>query len=174
VCYRNVLEYTGGDNTYGRKRYREYVEEGLIRDVESPFKDMKGQVVIGGSGFIDWLYKKVLKNAKPDKAEQSKSRELIKEITQEVIRDTVCNVFEIESAELLKRRSAFREARMVYIDLCCKHRLYHKSLGEIGHELGGLTVGGMSQARKRLKEKIRKDDSLMFLYNQCDKMLSGE
>ena len=141
---RNVLEYTGGDNTYGRKRYREYVEEGLAGDVESPFKDIKGQVVIGGSGFLDWLYEKVLKNASPERTEQSKSRELIKdkEIKQELIIETVCNIFEVKREELLKQRSIYREARMVYIDLCCKYRLFYKSLREIGRELGGLTVGG--------------------------------
>ncbi len=40
---------------------------------------------------------------------------------------------------------------MVYIDLYCKYRLLHKSLREIGHELSGLTVGGMSQARERMQ-----------------------
>jgi hypothetical protein len=40
-----------------------------------------------------------------------------------------------------------------------------KSLNKIGKELGGLTVGGMSQIRKRLKEKMQKDNSLRFKYN---------
>ncbi len=171
MCYRDVLEYTGEDNKYGRKSYREFVEEGLLTDAESPFEDIKGQVVLGKSGFVDWLYEKVLKNGEPDKTEQSRSRELVKEISQELIRDTVCRVFKAEKGELLKRRSVFREARMVYIDLCCKHRLLHKSLKEIGKELGDLTVGGMSQVRKRLKEKLEKNNSLRSKYNQCNKIL---
>ncbi len=77
-------------------------------------------------------------------------------------------------AVLLKRRSVFREARMVYIDLCCKHRLLHKSLKEIGKDLGGLTVGGMSQTRKRLKEKLIKSNSLRNKYNQCNEILCNE
>ena len=28
MCYRDVLDYTGEDNKYGRKSYREFVEEG--------------------------------------------------------------------------------------------------------------------------------------------------
>ncbi len=67
-----------------------------------------------------------------------------------------------------------RDARMVYIDLCCKYRLFHKSLREIGHELGDLTVGGMSQARKRLRERIQKDKSLRTMYIQCDRILNNE
>ncbi len=144
MCYRDVLDYTGEDNKYGRKSYREYVEEGLLTDVDSPFDDIKGHVVLGKPGFVDWLYESVLKNDKPDKTEQSKSRELVKEIRQGLIIDTVCKVFKVEEAEVIRRRSIFRDARMVYVDLCCKYRLLHKSLNEIGKELGDMTVGGMS------------------------------
>ncbi len=174
MCYSDVLNYMGEDTKSGRKSYREYVEEGLLTDPESPFDDIKGQVVLGKPGFVDWLYESVLKNAKPDKTEQSKSRELVKEIQQELIIDTVCNVFKVEEAEVIRRRSEFREARMVYIDLCCKYRLLYKSLKEIGKELGDLTVGGMSQTRKRLKAKLQKSSSLRSKYNQCNEILCSE
>lgn len=174
MCYNDVLEYTGGDNKYGRKGYREFVEEGLLTDVGSPFEGIKGQVVLGESGFVDWLYEKVLKDAKPDKTEQSKSRELVKEVRQEFIIDTVCRVFEVSKADLLRRRSVCRDARMVYIDLCCKYRLFHKSLREIGQELSGLTVGGMSQTRKRLRERMQKNKALRLKHVQCNETLNNE
>ncbi len=159
--YNDVLDYTGGDNKHGRKSYRKFVEEGLLTDVESPFDGIKGHTVLGESGFVDWLYESVLKNTSPDKTEQSKSRELVKEIQQRLIIDTVCEVFKVEEAEVVRRRSIFREARMVYIDLCCKYRLLHKSLKEIGKELGDLTVDGMSQTRKRLQAKLQKSNSFL-------------
>jgi REP element-mobilizing transposase RayT len=174
MCYNDVLEYTGGDNKYGRKGYREFVEEGLLTDVGSPFEGIKGQVVLGESGFVDWVYEKVLKDAKPDKTEQSKSRELVKEVRQEFIIDTVCSAFKVSKADLLRRRSVCRDARMVYIDLCCKYRLFHKSLREIGQELGGLTVGGMSQTRKRLRERMQKNKALRLKHAQCNETLNNE
>ncbi len=174
MCYNDVLEYTGGDTKYGRKSYREFVEEGLLNDEGSPLEDIKGQVVLGNSGFIDWIYEKVLKDEKFDKVEQSRSSELIKEVRQEFIIDTVCKVFKIKKAELLRRRSLCRDARMVYIDLCCKYRLFHKSLKEIGNELGDMTVGGMSQTRKRLKEKMQKDGSLRVKYIHCNKIIKKQ
>jgi putative transposase len=174
MCYNDVLEYADGDTKYGRKSYRKFVEEGLLYDEGSPFEDIKGQVVLGNSEFIDWIYEKVLKGAKLDKAEQSRSRELMKEVRQEFIIDTVCRVFKVKKEELLRRRSQCRDARMVYIDLCCKYRLFHKSLKEIGKELGDMTVGGMSQIRKRLKEKMQKDNSLRIKYNQCNKVIEEE
>ncbi|MCP5003257.1 MAG: hypothetical protein GY941_04795 [Planctomycetes bacterium] len=50
MSYRDVLDYTGKDNKYGRKSYREFVEEGLLADVESPFDDIKelGGLTVGG------------------------------------------------------------------------------------------------------------------------------
>ncbi len=98
--------------------------------------------------------------------------ELVKEIQHELIIDTVCNVFKVDVAEVIRRRSEFREARMVYIDLCCKYQLLHKNLKEIGRELGGLTVGGMSQARKRLKAKLQKNNSLRIKYDQCNEIIN--
>ncbi|MGR3174721.1 MAG: transposase [Candidatus Scalindua sp.] len=173
MCYEDVLGRTGGDNKNGRNGYREFVEEGLLKDVCSPFEDIKGQVVLGKSGFVDWVYEKVLKGVKPDKAEQSKSRELVKEVRQKLIIDTVCGIFKVSKAELIRRRSVCRDARMVYIDLCCKYRLFHKSLREIGQELGGLTVGGMSQTRKRLRERMQKDNTLRAKYVQCNETLNN-
>ena len=56
---------------------------------------------------------------------------------------------------------------MALIELCCRYLLFHKSLREIGQELGGLTVGGMSHARKRLQERLNQNDSLRVLLQQC-------
>ncbi len=48
------------------------------------------------------------------------------------------------------------------------------SLKEIGQELGGLTVGGMSQIRKKLKEKLQKDNALRVKHYQCNETLNNE
>lgn len=170
VCYNNVLEDFGGDNSKGRRRYREFVEEGLLKGVPSPFEEIKGQVVLGDSKFVDWLYEKVMKGKKPDPIEQSASKELVKETKLGQIEKVVCEVFKIDK-ELLKRRSGVKEARMMLIDLCCRYRIFHKSLKEIGQELGGLSVGGMSQVRKRLKVILNNNSSVKRKFNQCVKAI---
>ena len=172
VCYGIVLSYLGGDNNRERKGYREYIEEGLVRDIASPFDNVKGQIVLGESGFIEWLYEKVMKRSKPDEVEQRKSNELVDEISQEVIIETVCKKFDVKKTDILKRRSLSCDSRMVCIDLCCKFRVCHKSLREIGRELGGLTVGGMGQARKRLREKLQVDKELKRKYDHCFELLN--
>lgn len=167
VCYSSVLGYVGGDDVYGRKRYRAFVEKGVMKGIESPFKDVKGQVILGETGFVDWVYENVRKKGKLDLSEQPGSRKLIKKISVYKIMDQVCETFTVERKHLLKRRSNAQEARMVLIELCCRYLLFYKSLREIGQELGGLTVGGMSHARERLKERLNKDVFLRRQFNRC-------
>ena len=167
VCYSSVLGYLGGDNVNGRKRYRAFVEEGLKRGIESPFKDVKGQVVLGETGFVDWVYEKVLKKGNLDLTEQARPGKLIKEIPVDKIVDEVCKTFTVERNHLLKRRSSAQDARMALIELCCRYLVLHKSLREIGQELGGLTVGGMSHARKRLEERLNQNKFLRAQFNRC-------
>lgn len=169
VYYSSVLGYLGGDNSDGRKRYREFVEEGLTKGIESPFKDVKGQVILGETGFVDWVYENVLKKKKGilDSAEQPGSTKLIKEISVDKIVDQICETFMVERNHLLKRRSNAQEARMVLIELCCRYLLVHKSLREIGRDLGGLTVGGMSHTRKRLQERLKEKRFLRSQFNRC-------
>ena len=174
VCYKEILEYLGGDNRQGRKSYREFVEEGLLKDTVSPFEDVKGQVILGKSSFADWIYENVMKRVKPDLTEQSRSRVLIKEIRHEQIISKVCEVFKVDKEQLLKSRSKVKEARMVYIELCYRYRLFHRSLKEIGQELGGLTVGGMSRVRKKLRERLKMDDALRVKHNRCINSLDKE
>ena len=174
VNYNSVLEYFGGDNKKGRKDYRGFVEEGVIKEINSPFEDIKGQVALGESSFVEWIYENVLKEKKPDTIEQSASNELVKEFRLDFLIEKVCEVFEVEKTAILKRRPKCREARMVLIDLSCRYRLFHKSLSGIGKELGGLTVGGMSQIRKRLRLKLQKDKDLMVKFNRCTEFIENE
>jgi len=45
VCYGSVLCYLGGDNNRGRNGYREYIEEGLVRDIGSPFTMLNDNLI---------------------------------------------------------------------------------------------------------------------------------
>ncbi|MGR3319415.1 MAG: transposase [Candidatus Anammoxibacter sp.] len=174
VIYGDVLGYFGGDNKKGRNGYRVFVEEGLLKEISSPFKDVKGQVALGESDFVEWIYENVLKEKKPDAKEQSVSNELLKEVRLDFLIDKICEVFEVKKTDILKRRSVCKEARMALIDLCCRYRVFHKSFREIGKELGGLTVGGMCQVRKRLRCKLQKDKELRVKFNRCIEFIENE
>ncbi len=94
--------YIDGDNNRGRKGYREYIEEGIVRDIGTPFDNVKGQIVLDESGFKEWLYEKVMNKSKADEIEQRKSNELVDEISQKVIIETVCKIFDVEENKYTK------------------------------------------------------------------------
>ena len=83
-----------------------------------------------------------------------------------------CKDFKLEGIEVLMR-PVFRGTRMVDIDLCYKYRLIHRSLKEIGQELGGLTVW---RDESGLQETKRTNDKRQFhediKHNQCNKAVS--
>ena len=53
VEYSWVLSGFGHDGIRARKKYRYYTEEGLRMRVESPLKNLHGQVILGGEEFIE-------------------------------------------------------------------------------------------------------------------------
>ena len=52
------------------KNYREYVESGLLRDIESPFEDIREQSIIGSESFVDWARREFLLIRDADNREQ--------------------------------------------------------------------------------------------------------
>jgi len=53
VEYAWVLSQFGKEKRWARERYREYVEEGLRVKEPSPLRNLQGQVILGGQGFIE-------------------------------------------------------------------------------------------------------------------------
>ena len=47
----DVLEYFGGDNARARRRYAMFVRKGIEAEVENPFKEIVGQLILGGEEF---------------------------------------------------------------------------------------------------------------------------
>lgn len=167
VIYNNVLEHFGGDDKNGRKLYREFVNEGVLEKKRSPLEDVKGQILLGESSFVDHIYESVSNGKMPVAKELAATNKLGEKVGLDFLIKKICNVFEVKKRDILKRRSEYGEARMVLIDLCCQYRLFQKSLREIGEELGGLTVGGMGRTRKRLRLKLQEDRDLRAKFNKC-------
>ena len=174
VFYNAVLLDFGGYCKSGRKGYRGFVEEGILGKIPSPFEDLKGQVVLGDAKFIDWIYEEVMEGKRPDKIEHPKSQELAKEIKFDEIIRVVSDIFQVEGDGLLRKRSASKIPKMVLIELCCRYRIFHKSLKEIGRELGEMTVGGMGAARKKLKETLHYNSNLKKMINKCEENILND
>ena len=81
-------------------------------------------------------------------------------LSNETAAKAVASEYGIEAEELLARRSKWREARQVMIELGCTLGARTRSLKEVAKELGGVGVSALTHSRKRLAEKSKKDAKL--------------
>ena len=77
------------------------------------------------------------------------------EIAREVAR-----AFGVKEENLYLRFSPYREARSVFMKLCCRYLSRGMSFSEIGRGLGDVGVAAVSQCRKRLEARMKEDGKL--------------
>lgn len=163
VSHEKILAMVGkADDRNGRKRYEQFVLNGIGKDMNITFwEDVKGQVVLGSNAFVDWIYEQFLSRGKKDTRELPGLKELetgpstIDQIAQQVSLE-----FEVSIPELYQRRSACQAVRSVFMELCCFFLAGKMSLAHIGRTLGGVSVAALTQNRKRLLSRMENDSDL--------------
>ncbi len=148
----------------GKKRYREYTEEGLKVGDKTPLRNLQGQVILGGEGFIGRI-KEMLKGRRL--SEEIVERKRLTEHTspREVV-GVVSEASGINQVEILDRRGKTNMARKVAIYLCQRYTgLSNEAIGEI---FGGIHYSGVSKVAARVKEEILKDNELSELMDRLN------
>ena len=164
----NWVEYSWVLSKFGQKRkraeqkYREYTEQSLIVKIESPLKDLLGQVVLGGDEFkekiIEYLEGKQISQEIVERKRFEK-RALPDDIVKEVAKK-----FDMEEKEVRSRGGKGNIARSVAIYIM--QRYTGKSNEEIGKIFEGIHYSAVSKASARLKEKMASDKKLSKLVNE--------
>jgi len=148
-----VLAYFGGDTAKGRRKYEEFVIEGIAGEMPNPLERGKGHGIIGATEFIDKVRRQYTASYTESREVPAVKRILAQVEPERIIR-AVCQTFEVERDELLKKR--YRGvARGVLMELL--YRYGGMNQREIG-ELMGIDYSAVSVMRKRvsvLKEKDR-------------------
>ncbi|MCB4792296.1 MAG: transposase [Elusimicrobia bacterium] len=153
-----VLEHTGGDTETGRKKYEEYVKEGVVNGAGNPMDKLRSQFLLGSEDFIKRIKDKYIKG-KDLKSYTTN----VREVRQYTIREIILKVareYGIKPEELIELRSRQREARKVLIELSYRLCLEHKTLRDLGREFGGMTGAGISRVHERFQEEIRNNRDL--------------
>ena len=164
-----VLEYVGGDNERGRKRYEEFVMEGMMREILNPMDELKYQFLLGSDKFIEQIKVRFIKD-KDLKPFFPQIRE-IKRQSIKKIAGVVAKAYGVRAEEILVMRSKHKEARKVLIELSHRFCLINKSLRELGRELGGISGSGIVRVHERLKNKIDKDKQLKDKISKLAKLI---
>lgn len=158
LASERVLECVGGDNEKGRKRYEEFVFEGIGREIANPLEQVRYQFLLGTDNFIGEIKEKFIRG-KDLKGYLPKTRQ-IKAVNIKKIVLEVAKAYGVKAEEILLKRSKHKEARKVLIELSYRYCLFDRSLKELGAELGGISGSGIVRVHERLTEIMKKDKKL--------------
>jgi REP element-mobilizing transposase RayT len=142
-----VLGDFGGEGRTGFRRYREYVERGEAKELESPFKGVIASSFLGSEEFINNIRMKYLENRKIDKRNIPAIRKVLRGPSFEEIEKGVVKV--------LGRDHALYKKVCIYLS----HRQSGMRLEEIGAYFG-MNGSAISQLSRRFKETIKGDKEL--------------
>jgi len=162
---------SGGDDREARKRYSSFVMSGILKDMNiTLWEGVRGQTILGGDDFVDWVRERFLSNIKGDQRGLPELRALEKAPgTMEEIAREVAVLFGVKEKELYRRHASAKGSRAVFIELCRLYLSRQMSLSEIGRRLGNVSVAALSQNKKRLSAKIRKDETLRARFGDLKK-----
>ncbi len=163
VTYSEIHGMIGGKDLRAcRLQYRYFVEDPIRRATDVAIWDnLQGQTVLGDDGFMKWLYDHFVEKQMVDEKEQPGVKDFLRGPTaiSEIAR-LVAQEFELEAATLYQPRSSCREARAVFLALCCGCFGHKMRLAELGKKLGGISSAALCLNRKRLAARMEKDVSL--------------
>jgi hypothetical protein len=176
VHYSEILDVAGGGDSFGgRKKYEQFVMDGVLKDMNITFwKGVRGQTVLGSDDFVDWIYERFLSQRKVDRRELTGVKDLetgpgtVEEIVRAVSRE-----FGVEEEGLCRPRGV-PQARSILMELCRVHLSRRMSFAEIGRRLGGISVSALSQNKKRLEASLRKHPHLRETLQGLSKVLGSK
>jgi putative transposase len=163
VNYDTVLSYVGGS----RKRYGEFVAEGLRKGYITPWEKLEGQVVLGKEDFVERIKRKIKANG--SRREQPAVRHFEGKELKTVLRE-VARYFRLQEEKLTGKRTGHRDERGVAMELMYRYAAVNQA--EIGRVLGNLDYTAVSRERKRLRQRIAEDKRLKTALAKIETSLS--
>jgi hypothetical protein len=157
--YRDfILRYFGKKVSVAQKGYGNFVSALVDKEYESPLDDVVSSTLLGSPDFIALIKDKFLLGKKPDK-DLPALKELVGKASMQDIFDTVESVFGKQPPL----------ARNVKMFLCQKYT--DEKLKDIGTHFG-IGESGVSQASRRVNDKIRRDKKLKRNVAKIGKILN--
>ena len=163
-----VLEkFRSGSYELRRKAYRDYVEEGLLKDIGNPFGSAASQIILGGEEFAERIRRKYLMNL--NVTDPKGQRDLVR-LKSGFEFDDVLSLtarhFKKDADELLVRSSR-SEARKALMYLASKYCRSKMSLTEIGRRM---MVGqsGLVRSKNRFATELGNSKRLCKIVREIE------
>jgi hypothetical protein len=150
-----VLGYFGGDTAKGRRKYEDFVMEGITGMMTSPLERGKGHGIVGGSEFIEKIKGQYI-GFGARLRELPAVRKIVAQVEPKKIIRIIGEVYGVGKEELLRKR--YRGVgRSLLMEML--YRYGGMNQREIG-ELLGIDYSAVSVMRRRLSELQEKDRNL--------------
>lgn len=156
VDYGILLGFFGGDTHRARQEYQAFVKEGIIKEQRNPLEKGKGTGIIGNDAFIEKI-QQVVRGEENSPREQPAVRVLDRTIAPEKLVGRFCSLADVTKEKMTNRGKTCPERAMLMELL---YRMCHLTQLEIGVLMGGIDYSAVSQARKRLRQKMDRDPDL--------------
>jgi REP element-mobilizing transposase RayT len=157
--YRDfILGYFGGKVSIAQKEYHHFVSTMVNEEYDSPLDEVVSSTLLGSPGFITSIKDKFLSGKKPDKNLPA-LKALVEKASMQDIFDEVESVFGKEPA-------LCRNVKMFL-----SQRYTGEKLKDIGTHFG-IGESGVSQASRRVNDKIRKEKKFRRKIRKVEKYLN--
>jgi putative transposase len=167
-----LLSDWGASRRVQMRRYREYVEEGLLRDLDSPLARLEGQTILGTEPFLDHIRRTYVLTRTADRREQPAFERARQSIPFEAVAGCVSRHCGVRPESLLTRRGSDRRARQLLIYAVCRYSRAGESLTALAKRFG-ISLSGLTMARDRVERSLRDDRKLLKTWAQIEESLQG-
>ena len=152
-----VLGELGGRSQHESKlRYRRFVEEGLVREIENPFEAVRWQIALGDETFVQRLRDR-LRGHRHAKGEITALRQASRLAEPRAVIGRVAAHHGITVNKLLGEREYGSQAHNITMWLLRQRGM---TLREIGALFGGINYPAVSQRIRRVQEAMARNRKL--------------
>ena len=149
-----ILSLISQDSMNSMKEYKSFVETGIIEELEDPFKDIYGGMILGGKRFVRDVLDRVDFEL-IDKTETSNRKELHSANAVDHIIGIVASNFKISPNDVTKSKREIRNIAVYLIKTFTS--IDNKQIGDL---FGGLSYSAVSKVYQRFIDKLKKDKRL--------------
>jgi putative transposase len=153
-----------------RRRYGEYVEEGLLRDLDNPPARLESQAILGTEPFLDRIRRTHVLTRTADRREQPAFDRARRSLPFDAVARCVGQECGVKPDSLLPRRGSDRPARQLLMYAVCSCSRGAESLSTLAQRFG-VSLSGLTMARDRVEQKLARDKTLSEPWRQIQQRL---
>lgn len=152
-----------------RQRYGRFVQDGLEQGVPTPWKAVRGQVILGDDRF--WAVTRERWADAGGAAPGDALRQPARRLQPQRITAEVADHFQLPPARLRRKRGRCRDQRGLLMELLYRHAGLTQQA--IGSHLGGLDYTAVSHERRRVRERMAQDPTLASDWRDIESRLEN-